>query len=227
MPAQPKTLYSRCPLRRASFTLFLRGRSRRLSVRHFPLILKPTAPSIEKPSCGISCGARPHPLLFCAAGIELTTNNGRIGSLENHQQSNGRTTHADRGRKSTAVASSRGLRLHIRQEGDATRWMFLFHHCLGRWDGRFLFISDLLVAYSHFCSRGPGSPPLHLLDPIASAQSQWMSAFQSQGQADRSGASRAYNAHSIYAARRLSVMTSEHNGMLQRWTPRLTTWCTI
>jgi hypothetical protein len=67
---------------------------------------------------------------------------------------------------STAVASSSGLQLHVRQEGDKTRWMFLFHHCSVDGMGAFLFISDLFVAYAHCCSDSPDSPPPRALDSM-------------------------------------------------------------
>jgi hypothetical protein len=68
--------------------------------------------------------------------------------------------------KSTAVASSSGLQMHIRQEGDKTRWKFLFHHCSVDGIGAFLFISDLLVAYAHCYSDSPDLLPLRPLDPL-------------------------------------------------------------
>jgi hypothetical protein len=68
--------------------------------------------------------------------------------------------------KSTAVASSNGLQMHVRQDGDQIRWTFLFHHCSVDGMGAFLFISDLLVAYEHCCSGNPESLPLRPLDPL-------------------------------------------------------------
>jgi hypothetical protein len=66
---------------------------------------------------------------------------------------------------SSATASSNGLQMSVRQEGDKTAWDFLFHHVAVDGMGAFQFIADLFVAYAHGCSGDAGSPPWRRVEP--------------------------------------------------------------
>ena len=65
-----------------------------------------------------------------------------------------------------SVATSGGLQIRIRQDGDRTRWTFVFQHVAVDGMGAFLFISDLFVAYAHYCSGTTEPPTWRVLDPL-------------------------------------------------------------
>jgi hypothetical protein len=74
-------------------------------------------------------------------------------------ESNGTTS------KASVGASSDGLQMRLRQDGDKTAWEFSFHHVAVDGMGAFLFIADLFVAYAHTCTGRGGPPSWRPLNP--------------------------------------------------------------